>query len=291
MAKRVLVTGGTGFIGQAVVKNLIEKGHEVMVVDRLGHPDRWVKGAEYIMGDVRDRKLVQEAVYMCDGVIHLAAVLGTQETIKEAWKAAENNILGSLNVFDAIRELKRKAVYIAVGNHWMNNPYSITKTCAERFAFMYNKEFETEIAVVRGLNVYGPGQKAWPVKKVIPNFIMPALKDKTIEIYGSGEQVMDMIYIDDMAEVLVRALLKMHGLYHRVFEAGWGLYTTVNETAELVIKLVGKGKIRHVPMRPGEEENSVVKADPDALKFLDLYPMDDFVPLREGLKRTIESYR
>jgi UDP-glucose 4-epimerase len=194
-------------------------------------------------------------------------------------------------VFKAAHTREKRGVYIAVGNHWMNNPYSITKTTAERFAFMYNRELGTKFAVVRGLNVYGPGQKAKPVRKVVPNLILPALKNEPITIYGDGTQIMDMIHIRDISEILVRALVMQHGVYDRVFEAGMGDDTTVNDLANLIIEEAGsKSTLDHVPMRPGELPNSVVKADPMTLAPLDYLP-ERMIPLRAGIAETIKWYR
>src|SRR5581483_3221318 len=234
---RILVTGGAGFIGQHVMANLRQQGHIPISFDHRIPTD--------FLGDTRDYTAVSEAVAITEGVIHLAGVLGTSETIKEPQPAVETNILGGLNVFKAVEHYGKKAVYIAVGNHWMNNTYSITKTTAERFAFMFNRERGTKIAVVRALNAYGPGQKSEPVRKIMPNLILPALRNEEITIYGDGSQVMDMIHVRDVAEVLTRALLTEHGIYHRVFEAGTGRVTTVQQIAEEVIRQVGKGRIKH----------------------------------------------
>lgn len=289
----VLVTGGTGFIGSHVIDNLKAKKFNVTSFDRCW---QW-RGGYYradvgaYLGDVKDREAVLEAVGHCDGVIHLAATLGTQETIENPIPVVETNITGSLNVFNACKFHHKKAVYIAVGNHWMNNPYSITKTATERFALMYNKEFGTQIAIVRGLNAYGKRQKIKPVRKVVPTFIAATLKGEDIVIYGDGNQIMDMIYVEDIAEILVRALLMEHGVYDRIIEAGMGRDTTINELAELIVRLADSpSKIKHVQMRPGEESNSIVKADVKTLEWLD-YPVNDMVSLEEGLRQTIEWYR
>lgn len=288
---KVCVTGGTGFIGGYVIEALQQRGIHPIVLDRVGDRSRWGDGVTYLYGDVRDYGTVSEAVWHSDGVIHLAAVLGTQETVIDPSPAAETNVLGSLNVFKACALRKVPAVYIGVGNHWMNNPYSISKTCAERFAFMFNKEHGTKIAVVRALNAYGPRQKAKPVRKIMPNLVLPALEGRPIEVYGDGEQVMDMIYVSDVAEVLVRALLEDHGNYESAFEAGTGRPTTVNEVAELVIKAAGSSSIiSHLPMRPGEIPGSVVLGDPGTLKPLGLEP-GDLVPLEVGVPVTVEAYR
>lgn len=288
--QRVLVTGGTGFIGDAVCRNLAVRGIEPIVFDRHSKGGNKPPAYERRFGDVRDFGAVYEAVYNSDAVIHLAAMLGTQETIHAAREAAEVNVFGSLNVFNCVKELAKPAVYIAVGNHWMNNPYAITKTTAERFAFMYNKEFGTEISVVRGMNAYGPGQKPRPVRKIMPNLILPALRGDPITIYGDGTQIMDMIYVDDLAEILVRALLMPHGVYDRSFEAGMGEDTTVNDLARLVVELTGStSEIRHVPMRPGEIPNSVVRANTSLVEDrLDYTPPTG---LLEGISHTIGYYR
>src|SRR5690606_5412820 len=103
---------------------------------------------------------VNEAIALADGVIHLAGVLGTSETIKEPAPAVETNIMGGLNIFKGCYNYGKRASYISVGNYWMNNSYSITKDTAERFAWMFNRELKTEISVVRALNAFGPYQKA-----------------------------------------------------------------------------------------------------------------------------------
>ena len=277
---RVLVTGGTGFIGGYVCKLLRERGIEPVTFGVAANPD--------ILGDIRDASAVDLAVSTADGVIHCAGVLGTMETVDDPVPAIETNILGGLNVFKAIRRYNVPAVNIAAANHWMWNPYSITKKAAERFGLMANKEWGTRIAMVRGMNVYGPGQKAAPVRKIMPNLILPALRDEPIVIYGDGEQVMDMIYVTDVAEILVRALLTDHGVYDSVMEAGTGRRTTVNELAQMVVDLVGKGTVEHVPMRPGEPPNSTVLGDPSTLAPLGIA---ELLSLEDGLVPTIDYYR
>ena len=284
----ILVTGGAGFIGRYVCMNLINKGHKVIVYD-YQRPE--IKDVIFYSGCIQDRLKLWEAIEKADAVIHLTGVLGTAETIDNPFLSIDVNITGSTNVFEACRKFEKRGVYIAVGNPFMNNSYSITKTAAERLALMYNKEHGTKIAIVRGLNVYGPYQKAKPVRKVIPNFCLPAICDKPIIIYGSGNQVMDFIYAADAAEVLSRALLDDHNVYDKIFEAGSGQRTTINEIAEMVVKISdSKSEIIHEPMRQGEISDSVVVADTKTLEPLRLKP-SDFVSMESGLKMTIEYYK
>lgn len=299
--KTVLVTGGNGFIGRYVVEELTRRGYGVAVLDtRYREPE---EGAQLVLGDIRDATAVTEAVAHADGVIHLAGVLGTQETIKNPRPAAETNILGGLNVLEACAQYDVPLVNIAVGNWWMNNTYSITKNTVERFVDMLNRFRGTRITVVRALNAYGPRQSAAApygpskVRKIMPSFICRALSGEPIEIYGDGEQVMDMIYVTDVAKILVRALEvteetgKPVGTGEDPLEAGTGRPTTVNDIARLVVQEIAKrgisARIDHLPMRPGEDERSVVIGDPETLKPL---RVGSLLPLEIGVGPTVDYF-
>ena len=287
---RVLVTGGNGFIGGHVVDRLIDQGDEPVVFDRFGRPHRG--DVRFILGDIRNKSAIRAAIQEADGVINLAGILGTSETIDQPSLTVHSNILGAINVFDACKDFKKRGVHITVGNYWMNNPYSITKSAAERIALMYNREFGTQIAVVRGLNAYGPRQKPWPVRKIMPNLAIPALADGEIIIYGDGEQLMDMIYVQDLAEVLIRALQHDHGCFGSIFEAGMGREHTpsINELAHLVVREAkSRCRITHVPMRAGEPERSEVVGNPSTLAPLSL-TVSDLVPLERGVRDTLKWY-
>lgn len=301
---KVLVTGASGFIGSHVIEAL--RGRDITVIAFDRHQKRWWQeqgreGVEAFLGDTRDATSIMEAVAISDGVIHLAGVLGTSETIDNPMPSIETNVMGGLNVFQAVRHYKRRAVYITVGNYWFQNSYSITKTTAEQLAWMFNKEHGTEIAVVRALNAYGPRQKEGPVRKIMPNFILPALRGEPITVYGDGEQVMDMIHARDVADILVRALLVDHGRYRPdpvrnadnpfKFEAGTGVVTTVNEIAQVVIDTVGQGEVQHVPMRGGEPERTVVVGEPDTLRPLYDGQRPSLISLVDGVAETVAWYR
>lgn len=306
---KVLVTGASGFIGGYVLEELIGKGYTPIAFDRHDKGYR-PEGSELFLGDITNDVSVTEAVAHADAFIHLAGVLGTQETIKNPNPAAYTNILGGLNLFKAAAQYKVPGVNIAVGNYWMDNTYSITKSTMERFAKMFNKESNTNITIVRALNAYGPRQvSAQPhgpskVKKIMPAFINAALRDEPISVYGDGSQVMDMIYVADVAQVLVSAMEfgirngPVDGSTRRIFEAGSGEETTVKDIAYEVLDSVlnhsnrrvtyGEDRITFVPMRPGEPEHSVVLGNPDTLDGLDLRP---FTPLDSGIDASVDYFR
>jgi UDP-glucose 4-epimerase len=283
--RTVLVTGGAGFIGSYVVEELIEHGFKVDVLDTRG---RHVPGAVTVLGDVRDAVSTNEAVSRCDGVIHLAGVLGTAEMVANPHPAIEANIHGAVNVFDASVAHGVPVVNIAVGNYWMDNPYSISKDTADRFARVFNTYRGGAITSVRTFDAYGPRQTpAAPfgpsrVRKVVPSFICRALTDQPIEVYGDGSQTIDLIYATDIAKILVAALVvtERDGPQDGI-EAGSGVPITVLEIAEAVIEAIGKGSIVHLPMRPGEQPGARIVAQK---------PLVGGVPLWDGLPPTIDYY-
>lgn len=287
---KVLVTGGQGFIGSYTCEHLAEQGHDVVLFDRHQKQHPW---GEFILGDIRDDVAVMEAVARVDGVIHLAGVLGTQETIKNPRPAFDVNINGGLNILEAVTHYDVPLVNIAVGNWFAQNSYAISKHTVERLVQMYVRERGANACTVRAVNAYGPKQVAAPpygpskVRKVIPALVCRALTDQPIEVYGDGEQIMDMVHVRDVARVLVAAIDGPAGV---TYEAGPGLETTVNEIAKEVIVAAGKGAITHVPMRPGETNHTRVVADPETLKPLGINS-DSFITLREGLAETVEFYR
>lgn len=285
----ILVTGGSGFVGSYVIENLLKK--KFRVINFQHKADSTHKDIDIFEGDILDNDSVIEAVGHSDGVIHLAGILGTAEMMENPIEPIDVNIIGSLNVYEACRMHKKRAVYISVGHYWMNNPYAITKYAAERFALMYNKERNTKITIVRAYNIYGPRQKMKPVRKIIPNFIVPALQNKDITVYGGGNQVVDMIFVEDAAEILVQALIQDHGVYNAVIEAGSGQGITVNQIVETIIKKTNSSSsIIHAGMRAGEKVDSRLVADIDTLKPLGIY-QDSLTTLDKGLDIIIPWYR
>lgn len=297
---KVGVTGGHGFIGTYVCEELVSRGHEPVVLDHHRKPaqDRW----ELMLGDVRDATAMVELAAHCDGIIHLAAVLGTQETILNPRPSAETNLIGGLNFLEAVAQYDLPGVNIAVGNHWMNNSYSISKSAVERYAHMFNADRGTRVHNVRVVNAYGPRQAAAApfaaakVRKITPAVVCRALSGQPVELYGGGVQVSDMVWVADVARALVSALetAERGQVPERTVEVGPAESTTIRTVAETVIELcVERGyapvPIEALPMRPGEQPGAVVTADPETLRQIGMDPAT-LVPLRDGLARTVDWF-
>jgi nucleoside-diphosphate-sugar epimerase len=248
----VLVTGGSGFIGKAVRSEIESRGDKAISFD---HPST-------ILDANQLRAMI--VALGATSIINLAGVLGTAETIGMERRAAEVNILGALTVFDVAAEFGIPLVQVATGHEGQPNPYAITKRCATDLALARAQWTGQEINVVRAFHVYGPGQKLFPphgastVRKIIPSFVARALTSMPIEINGDGSQQIDLVWIGDVATVLVDALA---GPFGRLVEAGTGRPTTVLEAAQDVISMVGSpSQIVHQPMRAGEPEGTTVVA-------------------------------
>ena len=294
---KILITGGAGFIGSYVVEKCIERGHEPVIFDHYNRQEEYP--CPVILGDVRDEVAVTEAMAHVDAWIHLAAVLGTQETIDNPRPAAQSNLMGGLNMLAAAKQYNLPGTYIGVGNHWMNNPYSITKTMIERFVNMYNKEHNTKINIVRAMNAYGPRQRPVPpwgdskVRKITPSFICRALEGLDIEVYGDGKQISDMCWVGDVAQALVVATEKAAQdiVFPEPVEGGPQHSKQVGEIAHLIVHLTGSSsKVVNLPMRPGEIPGATVSADINTLKHVDMTEAS-LMPVVKGMEITIDYYR
>jgi UDP-glucose 4-epimerase len=303
---KIGVTGGQGFIGSHMRKELLSRGHQVVVFDR--HPRTvMAQGEEFFLGDIRDETAVVELAAHVEGIVHLAAVLGTQETIANPRPSADTNVRGSLNVFEAANQYGLPVAYAGVGNAFMRDlgtgSYTISKTCAEDYARMFNAYRDGRISIVRPVNAYGPGQSvAAPygtsrVRKIAPAFICRALTGAPIEVYGDGTQISDCVYVGDVARAFVQALehTAAHGPTEKPVEVGPLESVTVNDVARLVAeeatRYTGREPvaIKHLPMRPGEVPNAVVSSDTTTLQQIGMTAAD-FVPLDEGIHHTVRYY-
>lgn len=259
---RVVITGGCGFLGSTIALRLLEEGHQVILFDRVAPG---LKGlpvdTEYRSGDVRDREALADVLRGADEVYHLAGVLGTSELQESVHEAIEVNVGGTVNVFEAAAACGVPLVfYPGKPNVWLNT-YSITKDAAERFARMYNDlGGDTRICSLRYFNGYGPGQALLPIRKIVPAFAVQAARGLPIEVFGDGEQIVDLVFSRDIAAVTIA--FTRAGRVDRVPDCGTGVRVSVNEVADTVNRHFGNtAGIRHLPMRPGETPHTVLTAE------------------------------
>ncbi len=208
--------------------------------------------------------------------------------LEKAGIAVTTNVLGAVNQFEAaVRRGVARLFYASKPNVWLNT-YSITKAAAEQFAALYNQRGETRICALRYYNAFGPHQSLVPIRKIIPMFASLAMRGRPLEVFGDGQQIVDLVYSRDLARVTVQFLASEHT--HGVVDCGRGVGLSVNDVAAAVNAVTGnQAGVRHLPMRRGEDELSVLVADLEVLTKL--VRGIAFTDLETSLADTIEWYR
>jgi len=255
---KILVTGAAGFIGRHLVKGLLRRGYQVVGFDMRGYQvvgfDKRKEniGISFICGDITTFNL--DEIFKegdIEIVFHLAGLLGTTELFHRIIEAERVNVLGTLNLLESMRKNDiTKIIFVSKPNIWKYNVYTITKENCERYLEMYREIYGFKCVITRPFNVYCPGELLKEYRKAIPYFIIAALKNKPLEVFGTGEQTMDAIYIDDVVEALILSAEKMP---KEVVEIGTGKPIKVIDLARKIIELTGsKSKVVYKPMRKGE---------------------------------------
>lgn len=288
--KKIFVSGANGFIARHTIKELQDRGYKVVSNARSKRKknQKYLKDVEvYYKADIRDEAFMYKIIEQVDGVIHLAALLGTKH-VRNAWNFYENNVLGTINILEACVEFNTPMVYIGVGNHGEWNNYSNTKTAAEREVLKYAKYCGVKANVVRALNAIGKYQKWKNTGKILPTFARLALQNKSLKVFGGRDNcgVMDLLCASDVAKVLVSVLEETDkGEYNaEVKEAGTGIAMPVFDIANKVVEFAeSESKVFGVSMRKGESKGSVVKAE-------NPYPIA-YRDVDEVIKETIDWYR
>jgi nucleoside-diphosphate-sugar epimerase len=279
---KALVTGAAGFIGKHLVQELISKGYKVLSFDKKQEN----VGTEFIEGDIVDFDFSKVLIDV-DVVFHLAGLLGTTELFNRIIEAEKVNVLGTLNLLESMRKNNvNKIIFTSKPNIWKYNVYTITKENCERYLMMYRKIYGFKVTITKPFNVYGPGEYLKEYRKAIPYFIVSALRDEPLEIFGDGEQTMDAIHVDDVVKALVLCAEK---LPEETVEIGTSIPIKVKRLAELIIEMTGsKSKIVYKPMRKGEEMVQCICANGGMERLIGYKPR---ISLKEGLERTIKWYK
>jgi len=278
---RTLVTGAAGFVGKHLVQKLLVEGHEVIGFDKR----ECNLGTKTIRGDIVSFNF-EEILEDIDVVFHLASLLGTAELFHRIIEAERVNVLGTLNLLEAMRKKNmKKILFTSKPNFWKHNAYTITKQTCEHYLEMYQYVYGFQSIIARPYNIYGPAEELTEYRKAVPYFVIAALKGEPLEIFGDGEQTMDAIYIDDAVEALIRSAELAP---KEVVEIGSSKPVKVKDLAEKILKLTNtSSSIAYVPMRRGEENNNEIRANGNMNKLTGFSPR---VSLDDGLKKTIAWY-
>ncbi len=263
---KILVTGGSGFIGSHIVEELAkDKNNKVYIFDIVKPDIDHSPNVKYIDGDICYKTSIDKAIRGCEEVYDCAGVLGTHELVFQTERAIDTNIKGAFNVIQSCLDFNVKRVFHPTKpifkNYW-ENTYTISKITAENFVRMFREVYEMDVTVLRWMNASGPRQHVYPVRKFIPIIITQAILNEDIEIYGTGNQTVDIIDVRDIANIAISSTRKGIGKdLDKVYDVGSGHAISCNDVAEYVLKKINsKSKINHLPMRIGEALDTKIAA-------------------------------
>jgi UDP-glucose 4-epimerase len=284
--RKVLVTGGAGFIGSNIVRLVRdETGAEVVVLDDLS--SGYLTNLDgvpvcFIEGDIRDAATVRRAMAGCDTVFHAAASVGNTRSIDDPIRDSEVNVLGTLRVLEAARhEGVGKIVYSSSAGIFgelktlpiredhpidPDTPYGASKLGGEKLCLAYAKLYPFESVCLRYFNVYGVHQRYDAYGNVIPIFAHRLLHGEPITIHGDGEQTRDFVNVVDVAWANLRAA-RTPGL-SGAFNVASGSRITINRLAELMTQAgATQAVIQHGPSRAGDVRHSLADISAAAAAF------------------------
>lgn len=288
---RAAIIGAKGFLGQAVIEELLTRGCEVVAID-IAWPQNYLnqhrhERVTYLQADILQMNELIPCLEGIDEIYHFAARLGTSELESDLRGSMEVNVLGALNVLEAAVKCMVPRVFLSSKPSVWLNTYTVTKHAAEQMARLFTRHNPVQVSIMRFLNVYGPGQKLAPVRKILPVFAAQALRGLPIQIYGNGEQTVDMIFSRDTARITVDIMRAPFS--PDPFDCGTGQEITVNAVAEAVNHyFANRAGIVHIDMRRGETPNTRLVADIKPLKKL--LPEVSFTPWDKGLAESLKWY-
>lgn len=319
IGKKILITGGAGFIGFALVERLI-KDNQIVVIDNFhqSHPDE--KVVKYygndnfycVKGDVRDMSVLQELLdwkmHDTDIIIHCAAVAGVGIVMEKPLETVEGIFIGTRNMLEIATKMKKLTHFINFstsevlgdmafrpletastevkgtgGHRWC---YAASKLAAEHLVRAYEHERDLPAVTVRPFNVFGPGEIR---ESAVQCFASQAVRDETLQIKGSGVQVRCWCYIDDFVDAILLFLRKKESIGQTFHIGNPASAITVLSLAEKIVHLAkSKSKIVHIPADKNEDVAIRISNITKAKKLLGYDPK---IGLDEGLRRAIKWYR
>ena len=316
MTQHILVTGGAGFIGSHTVDVLMERGFRVSVLDNLstgymvnlerwdGHPNFNFVAAD-VTTDLRDAFAAMVARFgRIERIAHFAAQTAVPVSIDDPVGDIQANLAGTARILEYARRNKVAKVFFASSSAVYDDdapvpvseesharptsPYGIDKLAAEFYLDYYARLFALTYTALRFMNVYGPRQdpKSW-YSGVISIFLDRAVTGQPVTIFDDGEQTRDFVYVTDVAEAVVHALLTEAG-NNAIINIGTGVEVSINTLTRHILSLAGSASpVRYESARPGDIRRSVTTMD----KALALLAFNPTVALRDGLRETLAWVR
>ncbi len=303
--RRVLVTGGAGFIGSHLVAALVERGDSVRVLDNFSTGRRenlacFGERVAILEGDLRDPRQVEAAVQGVELIFHQAAFISVPQSMQHPADCFAVNVDGTANLLEAARRQGVRKVVLASSTAIYGDadalplneetpprplsPYALSKQVNELYGNLYSRLFDLPVVALRYFNVYGPRQRPdSPYAAAIPLFLQSLLADKALTIFGDGRQTRDFIFVEDV--VRANLLASEADSAGEAFNICTGQEVSLLEVVAMLEQISGRRiEIQYRPARPGDIRRSA--GNPQ--KAASALGFQARISLAEGLKRTLD---
>jgi len=309
LKKKILITGGNGFIGQNIAQNLL-KYSNLTIVDNnsskaIGQTSIYKKNkVQFFKDNIYNKKKIENIFKKkkFDFVIHCAANFANQNSIDHPRQDLNSNITGTLNLLQLSNKYKiKKFIYLSSSCVYSSNlnlsedsplrpietPYAISKFSAELYVEFFSSYYGLNSSIIRVFNTYGPGELAHKYRNVIPRFINQALKNKDISITGTGNEIRDFTYVYDLVRIIKKILKDKKKFL--IINSCTGKKTSINVLVEKIKKICkSKSKIIKLPKRNWDK----IKLRSGSIKKRKKFLSHSLVtPLDIGLRKTINWYK
>ncbi len=306
--KRILVTGGAGFLGSHLCDRLIAQGHDIQCLDNFFTGSR--ENIVHLVGNPRFRLIQHDIInpvsLAVDEIYNLACPASPVHYQHNPIKTIKTSIMGAINTLELAKRLRANILHASTSEvygdpemhpqreeYWGHvNPIGIRscydegKRAAECLMMDYHRQHEVRVKVVRIFNTYGP-RMAEGDGRVVSNFIVQAMRGQDLTLYGDGSQTRSFCFVEDLVEGLVRMMATTEAVVGPV-NLGNQEECTILELAETVLRLTGsKSRIVHKPL----PQDDPARRCPDITRAKDLLGWEPRTPLEEGLGKTIDYFR
>ncbi len=314
--KKVLITGGLGFLGSNLTRKLLNDGAQITIVDNLNplyggnlfNIEGLEKDINIIIEDVRDEDKLIPIIKDTDLIFHFAAQVSYIDSLSMPYTDLDLNAKSTLQILELCRHYNPNAKIIfsssrmvlgkiqtpKYGENHPTNPlslYAIHKLTSEKYLLMYYHDFGIRTTIFRITNPYGPRQQIKHSKYSLPGwFIRQALEGKEISIFGSGEQVRDYIYIDDIVNAMYYTILNSES-DGEIINLGSGYPSKFKDMVTNIVEIVGSGSIRYIPWPENYEKIETGDSIPDISKLTKISGYKSNISLKKGIELTANYYK
>lgn len=311
MKNNILVTGGLGLLGKSLVTFLQKKNYKVFVLDRSKNKKRnkliKKKNIDFVYGNYQNKPFLKKIIKnnKINIIFHTGAITQVLEGLKHPLETYKNNIMGTINVLECIREIDpsilliysssdkaygeiKKRNYLETDNLNSIYPYDLSKTCSDLICQSYSSVYNLKVGIVRCGNLFGPGD--FNKNRIIPETILSTLKSQRLKIRSSGKLIRDYLYVDDAVKAyyLIMNKLKFNRKKILIYNVGSKYNMSVLKLVNVILTLMNRSNLKPIIQNKSKKEIKVQKLNDN--KIRKELKWKQSVSMKAGLVKTIKWY-